>query len=536
MGDKVKKVAAGVWQRWKSISRKLKVLLGCGVLALVVALVVIMVVVSNRPYTTLFADLSQTDMSAILSYLSENGVTQYKVEGDTILVPEDQEALLKAQVLQAGYPSSGYGYDTYFDNVGSLTTEAERNQLVLYALQDRMQAVIRNFDGVKDAVVFLTPGEDHTYVLDSSNKVDASATVTVTMEDGKTLTDNQVSAIRNLVSRGLAGLNVENVAIEDTYGNPYTLQDDFTDLQDASALKLKLEEQWNNNIRTRVMQVLLPLYGEGNVSVSVNTVVDVNRTYTDSTDYSLEDWAQGSDDSIIGSEIWSNEIIRDGEDAVGGVVGTEPNADTNADLNTYVEDQAQPNGTETSISTSGQKDHLVDTEKQQVERVAGYITDVMVSVTINENVAGNTNAASLYPHVARAAGISAEDEQDKISILIAPFNQGDTAPVDELTPDSVPAWMLYAAIGGGVLFLLLLLVMFLIHRRRVKKRRKLEEEAAAAAAAQQPEQETQQAEIMDLETEKSMELRQDVRKFAEDNPEIAAQMVKNWLREGERAT
>lgn len=171
-----------------------------------------------------------------------------------------------------------------------------------------------------------------------------------------------------------------------------------------------------------------------------------------------------------------------------------------------------------------------------MERVAGYITDVMVSVTINENVAGNTNAASLYPHVARAAGISAEDEQDKISILIAPFNQGDTAPVDELTPDSVPAWMLYAAIGGGVLFLLLLLVMFLIHRRRVKKRRKLEEEAAAAAAAQQPEQETQQAEIMDLETEKSMELRQDVRKFAEDNPEIAAQMVKNWLREGERAT
>ena len=108
--------------------------------------------------------------------------------------------------------------------------------------------------------------------------------------------------------------------------------------------------------------------------------------------------------------------------------------------------------------------------------------------------------------------------------------------MDEPTPDSVPAWMLYAAIGGGVLFLLLLLVMFLIHRRRVKKRRKLEEEAAAAATAQQPEQETQQAEIMDLETEKSMELRQDVRKFAEDNPEIAAQMVKNWLREGERAT
>ncbi|MFQ7450380.1 MAG: hypothetical protein ACLRNQ_01895 [Flavonifractor plautii] len=40
------------------------------------------------------------------------------------------------------------------------------------------------------------------------------------------------------------------------------------------------------------------------------------------------------------------------------------------------------------------------------------------------------------------------------------------------------------------------------------------------------------ADIMNLQTEKSMELRKDVRKFAEDNPEIAAQMVKSWSREG----
>ena len=43
----------------------------------------------------------------------------------------------------------------------------------------------------------------------------------------------------------------------------------------------------------------------------------------------------------------------------------------------------------------------------------------------------------------------------------------------------------------------------------------------------------QQANIMEMQTEKSMELRKDVRKFAEENPEIAAQMVKAWLREGD---
>ena len=35
---------------------------------------------------------------------------------------------------------------------------------------------------------------------------------------------------------------------------------------------------------------------------------------------------------------------------------------------------------------------------------------------------------------------------------------------------------------------------------------------------------------MEINTEKSMELRKTVRQFAQNNPEIAAQMVKAWLR------
>ena len=532
MGDKVKKIAADLRQRWKSASRKTKGFLGGGVLAVLVLLAVIAVVVSNQPYTTLFSDLNQTDMTAILSYFSDNGITDYRVDGDAILVPESRKESLMAQVLVAGYPSAGYNYSTYLDNVGSLTTEAERNQLVLYDLQDYMAAVICNMEGVESAQVLLTPGQDHTYVLDSGNKVDATAAVQVTMETGKTLSEGQVNAIRNLVSHGMQGLNVENVVIEDTYGNSYSAGDDFTDLEDASALKLKLEEQCNNNIRTRVMQALLPLFGEDNVQVSVNTVVDVDRTYTDSTDYSLEDWAQGKDDGIIGSQIWDDEIVRGEGDTAGGVAGTQ----SNADLNTYVTEQIQPDGNEQVISSSGQTDRLVDTEKQQVEHVAGYISDVMVSVTVNQAAAGSVDAQSLYSHVARAAGISTADQQDKISILIAPFYEeqgGQILP----TPAGMPEWAVYAAIGGAALFLVLMLIMLIIHRIRSRKRRKQAQtevpvgvpEPVAAQAAPQPD-------IMEMQTEKSMELRQDVRKFAEENPEIAAQMVKNWLREGERTT
>lgn len=532
MKDKVKSIAEKAKQRWKATSKKIKILLGAILLAVAAAVVVGVVVANNQPYAVLFSGLKQSDQTAILSYFSENGITDYRVEDDAILVPENRKAALMAQVLVAGYPSSGYDYGTYLNNVSSLTTESERNQLMLYDLQDYMATVICNMDGVESAQVLLTPGEDHTYVLDSGNSVDATAAVQVTMKDGKTLTDNQVSAIRSLVSHGLQGLNVDNVVISDAFGNQYTGDEDFTDVQDASSLKLKLEEEYNNRIRTRVMQVLTPIYGADNVRVSVNTVVDLDRTYTDSTDYNLEDWANGNDDGIIGTQVWDNSIVRGTDDTTGGTVGTT----TNADLNTYVTEQAQPDGTETAITTSGQTDHLVDTTKQQVEHIAGYISDVMVSVSINQDVAGDTTANDLYAHVGRAAGITDADQRDKISILISPFYSESS---NSILPDAeeIPMWMLYAAIAGvGVFLVLLLLILLLLHRRKVKKRKAaLAAAEAEAANAVVPQQETQQQNnnIMELQTEKSMELRQDIRKFAEDNPEIAAQMVKNWLREGD---
>ena len=35
---------------------------------------------------------------------------------------------------------------------------------------------------------------------------------------------------------------------------------------------------------------------------------------------------------------------------------------------------------------------------------------------------------------------------------------------------------------------------------------------------------------MDINTEKSMELRKTLRQFVQTNPEVAAQMLKTWLR------
>ena len=59
-------------------------------------------------------------------------------------------------------------------------------------------------------------------------------------------------------------------------------------------------------------------------------------------------------------------------------------------------------------------------------------------------------------------------------------------------------------------------------------------EAPEGAAVLASEEETEEdGPILDPQTEKSMELRQQIRDFAEQSPEIAAQMLRNWLNGGE---
>ncbi len=527
--EKVKEYFGKAKAWWAKTAKKTKIILAVSLLAILAVIGIVIAIMANRPYEVLFTGLTQDEMSEIVSYISDNGVTDYRIEGqDTILVPEEQEAQVKADLIVQGYPNTGYGYSTYLDNVGALTTESERDTLFLLSLQDEIKSVIRCFDGVYDARVNITPQEDNTYILDSDNMTDASAAVFVTMKDGKTLTENQVSGIRNYVSRAVKGLTIDNITITDSYGNTYSSDGTgVSDVQDISKLKMQLEEQVNNNVRTHIMQVLFPLFGEDNVKISVNSVVDVDRKVVESTNYSTEDWAaDGSTngEGIVGSVVYDDTVVRGEDTQDGGVAGTS----SNSDLNQYVQDELQTDGNEQMVESSGQKDYLVDQENQQIEHLAGTVSDIMVSVTINQDAAQNVNLDELYSHIGRAAGITSDMQTDKISVLVAPFYQENTTPV--VVPEFESNWMLYAVIGAATLFILLLMILLLVFKRHSRKKQAAGVlEAQASATIPEP----SGADIMEMNTQKSMELRKEVRRFAETNPEIAAQMVKNWLREGD---
>ena len=552
MQEKVKQVFEKIKEKWNALSKRVKGLLIAGCVLLVVLVATVAVVIANQPYVTLFTGLNTSDMATVVSYLSENGVTDYRISGDdTILVPENMEAQLRANLLMADYPDSGFGYETYLNNVGSLTTEAERQQLTKMELQDRLAATIRCLEGVKDAVVNIAPEENNSFVLSPNNTTEASASVMVILNGNKMLSDNQAIAIRTLMHKAVKGLSIDNVSIVDSNGNTYSGISSDGGVQDASELKIYLEEKQNNLARTSILQILTPLFGEQNVRVSVRTTVNVDRKFVDSTNYSTESWAEDGSTGgrgIIGTQIYDQQVVRGEDGATGGVVGTQ----TNSDLSTYVENAMQTDGTEEVVGNYGETQYLVDREDTQVEHLSGVVTDMFISVTINRAVLNGMDTETLVTHVAKAAGIGSEIQDEKISILAQDFYEEPVVPIVETGVmaylRTLPDWVIYAGIAGIALFLILLLIIISVSRRRKKKKRLLEQqrlEAEARLAAQMAQQQqipqvpteeappTEGADVMEMETEKSMELRKEVRKFAEMSPEIAAQVIRNWLREGE---
>ena len=527
-----------LWEKvkgfFKKLNKKIRILLAACAVVLLAAIILLAVRMNQKEYAVLYTGLTASETSTIVKYLGDNGVADFQIQGDTILVPKGRESQLQAQLAMSGYPTTGTLYESYRNGSSGLNISSEQDRLWLISKMENLSMVLRQLEGVRDATVEIEPGTERIYVLDPE-ATPATAAVSIILDGNKALSSKVAAAIRNTVAHSVAGLEISNVSITDNLGNTYTDASGMGEMAEASAMKLQYEEEINNKVRTQILQNLTPIYGEGNVNVAVNSTVDVNHRIVEATSYHQPEGST-TNGGLIGTEKIFWEIIRDGTEPVGGTVGTP----TNSDIPIYSDLQPELNNNESYAGFQDERDNRIDTTVEQREELAGKITDIGVAVTINQN---SPNSASLSledlrEHVAVISGIGSEDPVSRVSVLIAPF------AVDNPLPGpigwNIQPWMLYAAIAGLALFLVLLILILLVLRRRKKKKlaqqKALEEEAlaaeaeavaAAAAAAVPP---AGGADIMEVNTEKSMELRKMVRQFAQNNPEIAAQMVKAWLR------
>ena len=553
------------------ISRKIWIIIGVCLAVILGVIIFLIWSYSSRPYAILIDRANNEEFASVLTWLQDQGITDYKTEGSsTILVPQGQAVTLKARLLQQQYSSANVSPSGYFERVGALSTMFDREIANKLDLQDRLASVIREFSGVLSATVEINMGEDNGYVLYKNNVVDASASVKLTMQEGRLLSNDQAKAIRNYVAHAVPELDVDNVFLTDSVGNTYS---DFSGsgAQSDSALMLQVKEELENRIRTQIMQALAKVYrGEENVAVVPNVTIELGDKTIFTHDVKLPEGSTNGR-GIIGSEFWAFQFLTPNEGAIGGVVGTT----TNADLPTYVEPgEAQA---ELQRILEEEANRIYDNSYEDIQMIVrcATVTDVSVAVWVNgglyddpsmintDNVRNWTAAAANIQPVLTDEMTREEYLNWKIWVNTDPFvDLSEPEPTSPYAPGTIwgiPYWVFIAA-GAGLLVFVLVLTLILVLRG--KKRRKEEAERQALIetmmAAAEPGQIVQIGEdgqpvyvtvdgepeldeegnpvsganVMDLRTDRSMELRQSIRDFVDENMEVAALLLKSWMKEG----
>ena len=99
------------------MSMRKRLTLGIVAAVVLVGAVVLGRVLDSASYTVLYRGLDSKESVEIVNMLDSSGV-EYRLESDgTILVPRQNEAMLKMQLAAEGFPSSTLGYDIFTSQV-----------------------------------------------------------------------------------------------------------------------------------------------------------------------------------------------------------------------------------------------------------------------------------------------------------------------------------------------------------------------------------------------------------------------------------
>ncbi|MBY6311325.1 flagellar basal-body MS-ring/collar protein FliF [Alcaligenes faecalis] len=246
-------------------------LIGLG--AALIALIVALLLWSRGPsYQVLFSNLDDRDGGAIVSALSQMNVPyQFNSNGTAILVPQDRVHDVRMQMASQGLPRSGNAGFELLDQSRFGASQFTEQVTYQRALEGELANSIKAVHAVKEARVHLAMPRETLFVRDRQSP---TASVVLSLYPGRDLSEGQVSAISWLISSSVPNLHADKVSIIDQNGRLLT----------APTGEMGADNQQRNFVNDieyravqRILTLLNPLVGAGNVRAQVTAEVDFSR-------------------------------------------------------------------------------------------------------------------------------------------------------------------------------------------------------------------------------------------------------------------
>jgi flagellar M-ring protein FliF len=376
---------------------------------------IVYLILQQPSRTTLYASLPESEKARVVDALMNAGVdvTLDPTTGD-VLVPSNDYHQARMSLAAQGLPQSvPDGYSALAD-IPMGSSRSVENIRLKQSQEIELARSIGEIEGVIAARVHLASPEKSVFARSSTPP---TASVFVQMNTGRSLSHQQVNAIIHLVSSSVPNMAKTDVTVVDQHGSLLSKPlDDPSSLLSDNQLehRMKLESIY----RSRILSLVSPIVGAGNVTAQVNLDIDYTRSQV--TEEMVD--PKGS---ALRSEQRSSDMAMDPQ--ARGIPGTTSNqAPGQADLEEgLTQQQEQPKNE--MRSSNEVRNYEVSRTVSRTEKPNNQIIRINAAVLVRENEKFN-------PETGVVEAVPFSDEQIKeIEFLVADGIGIDADRGDSLT-------------------------------------------------------------------------------------------------------
>lgn len=229
----------------------------------------------DKDFKPLYSSLDRLDSTSIMEVLDSNAI-DYRIDNRSgaLLVSADQIHQARLSLASAGMPADrNIGFELLDEEQPLGTSQFMENARYRRSLEGELARTISSIAAVRSARVHLAIPKSTVFLRD---KREPRASVFIEAFQGRTVSDEQVRAVANLVVSSVPELNLRNVTVVDQRGN--LLSDFDSDPKYAEAARqIEYTRQIEADLLQRVNGLLAPIVGDQKFRAEVSIDLDFTR-------------------------------------------------------------------------------------------------------------------------------------------------------------------------------------------------------------------------------------------------------------------
>ena len=528
MPERLREILQKVIDWWNKFTSRQKTIIVGLAAAVVFAFAIIIYVTSQPQYVALYTSKNAADAANVEALLSGANI-KYKPSADGLKFSVETS---QYQTAVWALGAAGFGADEYTIQQalnGSIsTTASDKEKLTQEAYESKVEKNLTSFSNIKSADVLLhLAQQDGTLIRE---KQESSAYITLEL-DG-TFTSANAANVARAVATWLGNQTTANITILDTDSNLlFAGGDDYTTAGIAGSMQ-ELQNQGQAMVANQVKKVFVNTNQFNNAEVICSLDMDYSSYEETVHNYFVDDDRDQGYLSHRGQYEYSSEnsgsSYAPGTDSNNENVYVSPDSNNSTSTqNETEEDFLVGEGIKNSITPAGAINYNNSRMSISLIRYREYKQEDVKRQGLLDGISWEefkyNNAADVKLEVDEEYYKFAQDAtripMENITILAF------ESPIFVDAPGFSVDWTNASAVFM-LIVILALLAFVVLHSMGIRRQAAEEEELSVESLLQ-----STQEELEDIDVENKSETRKMIEKFVDENPEMAAALLRNWLTE-----